>query len=222
MFQDPARTSVWDSYLWSSTPRPPTIDIALNSSGAGSTTATIYGRIYAAQQTLPPGTYTSSFGGTQTQISYKQNSNQTCAQIGSTNATSAPFTVTATYISVCHVASTNLNFGSAGVLVNSVTATSAVTATCSSSTPYTIGLNGGNANATDPTQRKMANGSAQITYGLYQDAAHGTPWGNTSGNWKGGTGSGLGQALTVYGNVPAQTTPAPGNYTDTIIATVTY
>jgi spore coat protein U-like protein len=28
--------------------------------------------------------------------------------------------------------------------------------------------------------------------------------------------------LTVYGRAPAQTTPSPGVYTDTIIATVTY
>jgi hypothetical protein len=47
-------------------------------------------------------------------------------------------------------------------------------------------------------------------------------WGNTLSNWESGTGSGLGQSLTVYGLVPAQTTPAPGIYTDTIVATVTY
>jgi spore coat protein U-like protein len=222
LFQDSARTTVWGSYLWSSSPTPPTIDLALNGSGSGSLTATIYARIYATQQTLAPGTYTSIFSGTQTQIAYAQSGVLTCALIGSTNATSASFTVMATYSSVCHLASTNLNFGSAGVLTASVTATSTVTATCSSTTPYTVGLSGGNVNATDPTQRKMANGSAQLTYGLYQDSAHNVPWGNTTSNWEGGTGSGLSQSLTVHGLVPVQTTPAPGTYTDTIVATVTY
>src|SRR5207302_6472453 len=100
--------------------------------------------------------------GTQTHIAYQQTSSNSCAPIGSTNATSASFTVTATYSSVCHLASTNLNFGSAGVLVSAVAGTSTVTATCSATTPYTLGLNGGNANASDPTQRKMSNGSVQV------------------------------------------------------------
>jgi spore coat protein U-like protein len=37
-----------------------------------------------------------------------------------------------------------------------------------------------------------------------------------------GTGTGLTQTLTVYGRVAPQTTPKPGTYSDTIIATVTY
>jgi spore coat protein U-like protein len=223
LFQDSARTTVWGSYLWAyPSVTPPTIDISLNGAGKGSTTATIYGRIYAAQQTLVPGTYTSSFSGAQTQIAYQETGTQACAQIGSTNATSAAFAANATYSSVCRLASTNLNFGSAGALTSSVPAASTVTATCSSSTPYTVGLNGGNASSSDPTQRQMSSGTAQITYGLYQDSARTSPWGNTSSNWIGGTGSGLAQALTVYGLVPAQTAPAPGTYSDTIVATVTY
>ena len=222
LFQDSSHTTVWGSQFWASAPTEPTITITLNGTGAGTATATIYARVYAAQQTLATGTYTSSFSGTQTQIAYKQSSGQTCAQIGATNVTSAPFTVTAVYSSVCHLASTNLNFGSAGLLNAAVSGTSTLTATCSASTPYTLSLSGGNANATDPTQRKMANGAAQITYGLYQDAAHGNPWGSTSSNWVSGTGSGASQSLTVYGLVPTQTTPAPGTYTDTIVATVSY
>jgi spore coat protein U-like protein len=223
LYQDSARTTIWGSYLWSSpSVTPPTIDISLNNSGAGSATATIYGRVFAGQQTLPPGTYTSSFSSTQTQIAYSQTSTSTCAQIGSTNATSAAFTVTATYSATCTLASTNLNFGSAVSLSSLLTGTSTLTATCSSTTPYTVGLNGGNANASDPTQRKMSNGSSQITYGLYQSNGASSPWGNTSSNWVSGTGSGSGQALTVFGRLPVQTTPVPGAYSDTIVATVTY
>jgi len=36
------------------------------------------------------------------------------------------------------------------------------------------------------------------------------------------TGNGASQSYTVYGRVPAQTTPAPGTYTDTVTVTVTY
>jgi spore coat protein U-like protein len=37
-----------------------------------------------------------------------------------------------------------------------------------------------------------------------------------------GTGSRLAQNLTVYGRVPAQTTPPDGSYSDTVVLTVTY
>jgi spore coat protein U-like protein len=36
------------------------------------------------------------------------------------------------------------------------------------------------------------------------------------------TGNGSAQSFTVYGRVPPQAAPAPGNYSDTITVTVTY
>jgi len=224
LYQDAARTVVWGSYLWAySSYAAPTIDITLNAGGAGSTTATIYGRISAGQQAFPPGSYASSFSGSNTQIAYAAATFGTCAAIGNTNATSASFTASATYSATCSVSAATLNFGSAGVLAAAVDGTTSLTTTCSATTPYTIGLDGGNAGASDPTQRKMSYGGAQITYGLYQNAARSQPWGNSTGtNTAAGTGTGSGQAITVYGRVPAQTTPAPGTYSDSIIATLTY
>ncbi|MBN6743443.1 spore coat protein U domain-containing protein, partial [Acidithiobacillus sp. MC6.1] len=65
--------------------------------------------------------------------------------------------------------------------------------------------------------------SATLSYGLFQDAAYTTNWGNTVGtDTKTGTGNGSAQALTVYGQIPAGQYPAPGTYTDTITATITY
>ena len=37
-----------------------------------------------------------------------------------------------------------------------------------------------------------------------------------------GSGSGNQQVITVYGQVPAQSTPAPGSYSDTITATISF
>jgi spore coat protein U-like protein len=223
LYQDAAHTTVWGSYLDGFSSIPPTIDIPLNSSGNGSASVTIYGRISAAQQTLPPATYSSSFSGTNTQIAYDHSTSGTCAQIGSTNATSAAFTVSATYSAVCKIASATLDFGTSGIVSAAKNGSSTLTATCSATTPYTIGLDGGSAGATNPAQRKMSKGAEQLTYGLYRDSARTQGWGNTSGvNTQGGTGSGLGQGYTVYGQVPAQTTPSPGTYTDTIVATTTY
>ncbi|WZB69364.1 spore coat protein U domain-containing protein [Achromobacter xylosoxidans] len=39
---------------------------------------------------------------------------------------------------------------------------------------------------------------------------------------KTGLGSGTVQNHTVYGRVPAQTTPRPGSYSDTVTATITF
>jgi spore coat protein U-like protein len=224
LYQDASRTVVWGSYLWAySSYTAPTIDITLNGGGAGSATATVYGRISAGQQVLPPGSYSSSFSGSNTQIAYAAAGVGTCAAIGNLNATSAAFTASATYSATCSVSAATLNFGSTGVLAAALDGTTSLTPTCSATTPYTIGLDGGSAGASDPAQRKMSNGGAQITYGLYQNAARSQSWGNSTGtNTVAGTGTGSGQTLTVYGRVPAQTTPPPGTYSDSIIATLTY
>jgi spore coat protein U-like protein len=224
LYQDASRTVVWGSYLWAhSSYTAPTIDITLNGGGAGSATATVYGRISAGQQALPPGSYSSAFSGSNTQIAYAAATSGTCAAIGNTNATSASFTAGAGYTATCSVSAATLSFGSTGVLSAALDGTTSLTTTCSASTPYTIGLDGGNAGASDPTQRKMSYGGTQITYGLYQNAARSQPWGNSTGtNTAAGTGTGSGQPITVYGRVPAQTTPAPGTYSDSIVATLTY
>lgn len=63
-----------------------------------------------------------------------------------------------------------------------------------------------------------------VRYQLYQNAAYTTPWGDGIGGTSAvtGTGSGSSQAITVYARVLPQTTPSAGNYSDTIIATITY
>ena len=69
----------------------------------------------------------------------------------------------------------------------------------------------------------MAFSSSNVTYGLYRDSARSQPWGASVGvNTASGTGDGSSQNLTAYGRVPAQTTPQPGAYSDTIVVTVGY
>jgi len=223
LYQDSARTTVWGSVLDAFASSPPTIDVPLNAAGSGSTSVTIYGRVWAAQQTVPPGSYSSAFSGTNTRIAYNYTTSGTCTAIGSTNATSAAFTASATYSATCTVSSTAHNFGTAGVLAAARNGSSTLTTTCSATTPYTIALDGGTTGATDPTQRKMSKASERITYGLYRDSSRSQAWGSTAGvNTQGGTGSGLAQAYTVFGQVPTQATPSPGSYSDTIVATMTY
>jgi len=69
----------------------------------------------------------------------------------------------------------------------------------------------------------MSFSSANLTYGLYRDAARTLPWGSTVGtNTTSGTGTGVTQTQTVYGRAAAQTTPPPGTYSDSVVVTVGY
>jgi spore coat protein U-like protein len=225
LYQDGAYTSVWGSDLWAfagSYPSP-TIDVTLNGSGSGSASQTIYGQIWAGQQTLAAGTYASAFSGTQASVAYAYSTVGTCATIGTSHATTAPFTVTANNATICLVNASNLNFGSTGVLRAALDATSTITVTCTNAASYTVALDGGVSGATNPAQRKMTQASQLITYGLYRDSGRTLPWGDSVGvNTAAGTGSGLAQTLTVYGRVPAQSTPAPGVYADTVVMTISY
>jgi spore coat protein U-like protein len=225
LYQDGSFTSVWGSNLWgfAGSYAPPTVDVALNGSGNGTASQTVYGQIWAGQQTLPAGLYTSLFSGTQASVAYAYSTVGTCPTIGSSHATSASFSVMATNATICSVSASTLNFGSSGVLQSALDATSTITLTCTNAAPYTVSLDGGLSGATNPTQRKMVQASEQITYGLYQDSARTQPWGDSVGtNTAAGTGSGLAQNFTVYGRVPAQNTPSPGTYADTVVVTISY
>jgi spore coat protein U-like protein len=225
LYQDGAYSAVWGSNLWGfagSYPSP-TIDVVLNGSGNGSASQTLFGQIWAGQPTLPAGLYASSFAGAQTSVAYAYSTIGSCATIGTSHATTAPFTVTATNATICAVSAATLNFGATGVLRSALDASSSVTVTCTYAAPYTISLDGGLTGATNPAQRKMSRAAETITYGLYQDSGHTTPWGDSTGvNTMPGTGTGLAQSLTVYGRVPAQSTPSPGTYSDTVVLTISY
>jgi spore coat protein U-like protein len=98
--------------------------------------------------------------------------------------------------------------------------------TCTNTTPYNVGLDAGNVPSSSVPARLMAGTSAgntttTLSFQLYQDTGHATVWGNTQGtNTVGGTGTGAVQTITIYGQVPAQTTPVPDTYQTTVTATV--
>ena len=124
----------------------------------------------------------------------------------------------------CNVSSTSVAFPAQTVLSSAVAQTGTVSVTCTNTTPYNVGLDQGAGSGATVSNRLMTGpGSATVTYGLYQDSAHTTVWGNTIGtNTETGTGNGSAQSLTVYGHIAAQTTPAPGAYADTVNVTVTF
>jgi spore coat protein U-like protein len=140
---------------------------------------------------------------------------------GSKNTT---FDVTLTIVADCIIAANNLNFGSSqGVLATAVTANTTLSVTCTNTTPYNVGLSSGTGTGSSGTTRYMSGTGANtstVAFNLFQTAGA-TQWGNTQGtDTKSGTGSGTAQTLTVYGQIPAQTTPQPDAYKSTITATV--
>ncbi len=138
--------------------------------------------------------------------------------------TPAAFTFSVTVISSCSLTATNMAFGTVGLLTSAKTAQNQITATCTATTPYTIGLNNG-LYGSAPAARQMANGSNRVTYGIYKDSGYTQIWGDlTLGTTavQSATGTGGAQSFNGYGQVPAQTTPTPGPYSDTVVATVTY
>jgi spore coat protein U-like protein len=165
--------------------------------GTGNTDITVYGQITAGQ-TPAPGTYTDTI-----------------------SSATTSFTVTVVVDSECSISATTLAFGSySGLLVNS---TSTLSVTCTNTTTYTVGLNAGTASGATVTNRSMTGpSSALLHYSLFSNSTRTTNWGNSSGSWVSGTGNGSAQGLTVYGQLPARQYPTPGNYADTVVATVTY
>ncbi len=222
IYRNAGFSRVWGSRFWPHS-NPPQPRIRLNAAGQFSGTRAVRLRIAGSQTTLPTGLYTSSFSGSHTLFAYDYFSGQNCGVIGTTNAVQVPFTVQANHVGSCSVAANNLNFGTLALLTANADATTALDVTCTAGASYQIGLNGGLSGAADPTQRKMASGANQLTYGLYQDAGRATPWGSTLGvDTVPGAGTGASQILTVFGRIPPQPTPSPATYSDTIVVTVTY
>jgi spore coat protein U-like protein len=166
--------------------------------GTGNASITVYGQI-SAGQFLAPGTYTDTV-----------------------SSATTSFVVTAVVQATCTISTTSLSFGTySGAVVNS---TSTISVTCTNTTSYNVGLNAGTATGATVTNRSMTGpASALLGYKLFSNSGRTTNWGNTVGtNTVGGTGSGIVQPLTVYGQIPAGEYVRPGSYTDLIVATVTY
>ncbi|XUY29090.1 Csu type fimbrial protein [Agrobacterium sp. rho-8.1] len=223
LHQDALRSIRWGSALQPELGSPMAIDMVLPLEPLlGTATMTVYGRISASQASAVKGQYSSSFAGAETRVNYAPYTviAPLCSAM-TLNPTTVPFNVTATVEPTCVVSAQTLNFGTHTNLVTAVDATGAISLTCTANLPYTVSLNGGLSNAS-PASRKMVRPNGSITYGLYTNAARSNPWGSGAGQTVSGTGNGTAQSLSVYGRVPAQTTPMTGLYSDTVVVTVNY
>lgn len=99
-------------------------------------------------------------------------------------------------------------------------ARSSVVVRCPVNTNYTVTL--GMGQHSDGGSRRMCNGNECVSYGLYQDAGNSVPWDDRSNSLTQTSTSGDEVSIPVYGNIPAQSWPAAGEYDDTVVVTLNY
>lgn len=100
-------------------------------------------------------------------------------------------------------------------------ATSSIELTCNNALAYNIALDDGQ-NPNTGQRRVQRGGIDFVAYDLYQDSARTARWGSGA-EAQAFTGNGSAQPVVVYGRVLAgQTTPAAGDYSDTVRMTITW
>ena len=185
---------------------------------------TIYGRIPAARLAGVGTTgnnntlYTANFAGHGT-LQYVFGAGKPCTS-GTTVAFS--FQTRATVTNNCLIGTSNLVFG-AGSPLSELRASAPLSVTCTANSSYQISLSGGSSN--NPAARTMKNLTTGETLGYRISAtADGPTWGDgTAGTLVySGTGSGAAQNVMMYGTVPRQRAPTPGNYRDTVTVLLTF
>jgi len=227
LYQDMGNTQIWGSSFTGSTPLSVIITKPLLGTTAGAT-VNFYGQITAGQTTVPTTgnastVYSQSFNAeTVLAYGYYLLIAPTCASLSS--AGSFPFTVSATVTNNCTIGASNLSFGTAGVIGAGINAMSSLSVTCTNNDAWRISLNGGGSGNVAARVMQRTGGGGSVGYQLYTDSARSLPWGDgTGGTTRAtGTGTGLAQPVTVYGRVQPQTTPMPGNYSDTVMATIEF
>lgn len=181
----------------------------------------------------PKGTYV---GNVQLYWDMQANSSSVCEGNSGGGWDSGNATLTANYIvpSLCQLNSTsNVDFGNIadiGITQKDYLAQGAISTTCNVSMPYSIYLGDGNNRVSGGFRRMVNTNSEYIPYQLYKDSSYSMVWENTGSSTVGGaggvnlTGTGNAQNTPVYGKIPKGTNIASrsGNYTDSVVVTITY
>jgi spore coat protein U-like protein len=124
------------------------------------------------------------------------------------------------------LSATNLDFGT--YIENQLDGQSTITVTCTNGTAWEVGLNAGSSLGATVNSRSMTGpGLSSLSYNLFTDPARTITWGFRpllpGQETVSGVGTGAAQVSAVYGRIPANDrSAAPGAFTDTITATVTF
>lgn len=228
LFTDPAYSNAWGTATSS------VIAITLARPLLGGTltqNVNVYGKIAAAQTTVPTSgssntVYTHVFATGDMSLqyaSYAAFSPAPACGSAMTAVPGTPFNANVTVINNCTIAATNITFATQSALASPVDSAGQLMVQCTQNDAYRVSLSGGLLGTV--TSRSMTGISGNsVSYQLYLDSGYATIWGDgTSGTSQlTGVGSGLVQFIPIYARVPAQSTPAPGVYTDTVTATIQF
>ncbi len=187
--------------------------------GSGATLqGTLYAKILSGTANLPAGEYRDDIVGSAVvagETGYDGFSN-VC--LSGAPGDAPALSVVATLQASCSISASNMVFPESVSPSSSATATATLSVACTKGTSYEVSLSV----AAGATARKMNSEKGEtILYGLYKDAAHSQPWGDSAGSKLSNRGDGAPQNLTVYGFAPPQPAP-PGAYRDMVIVTLAY
>lgn len=147
----------------------------------------------------------------------------TSADTAKAGQSTANMTVTAEVTANCLITANPLDFGSYDPVSTHASAdldgSSSLDVTCTDGTDAKIVLDMGTSGG---ASRAMQNGAHQLGYELYSDAGRSIVWGAIEAEGRDYTGTGLQEAVTVYGRIAAGQNVPAGTYTDNVIATVTF
>lgn len=141
-----------------------------------------------------------------------------------TSGQTAPFSfsVRANVINDCNITTTSVSFGAIGTLTATTRALGSLGVKCTAGSSYRIALNSGQApeSANVRRMRNAATGET-VRYSL-STTLDGPEWGDATAGSRtyDATGTGFSQNVVIYGRVPGQATPSPGDYSDRVTATV--
>lgn len=131
-----------------------------------------------------------------------------------------------TFAATCSVSTTAVNFGSYLVFQSApTTSTGSVILTCQGTVKtYAVSLNAGHSGSFG--NRSLIGGGSSLFYQLYIDATRLTIWGDGSGGSAtaaGSFGKGGGTNVhTIYGQLFPLQNIIPGNYTDSVLVTLSF
>ena len=135
--------------------------------------------------------------------------------------------VSATVLEVCTVSTVPVNFGDFNG-ATTIYSGGSVNITCTDGVAYEIAMDGGLHKELGDNDRRMSGGIYWLEYELFQDSSLTTCWGDDSYYRshpcmeKTGTGTGLEQQHTVYGELSGSQIVPADTYTDVVNVTVYY
>lgn len=185
----------------------PNLVLAAAADTTTSGSATIYGVVPGDQTAAAVGTYTALIS--DVGVYYIEGDSLDCASPSGYQSTSASFSLSGTVSANCNMSVADLDFGSVGLITNTIEATAALDVACTPGATYSIALGNGN-NYSGGTRRMRSNAGNHVDYGLHQSANSTVPWGATAASdTLDGEATGS-DSQTIYGVVlPHRPPPAP-------------